>query len=114
MEESNKIESTGRKSKSLIDRFWWVIPPVFLTFVYWPVIRGAFFTFSRYVRALRYLVNDDGLPTFFWSYFTFGPMAVGMLLTRRRSFALRISVPIIFGILGSVIGMVYTVYKYGI
>jgi hypothetical protein len=47
MEEGNKkVEGTEEKPEGLIDRFWWVIPPVFLTFVYWSIIRGIFFTLT--------------------------------------------------------------------
>jgi len=108
MEEGNKkVEGTEEKPKSLIDRFWWVIPPVFITFVYWPLVGGGFVSFEHYILTLKDLVIDYPGPVFFWSYFFFGFMAVGMLVARRWPLELRIIVPILFSIFGSFVGIYY-------
>ena len=106
-DDNKKVEGTEEKPEGLIDRFWWVIPPVFIVFVYWPFVGGDFVSFGRYIQRLENLVIDNGAPMFFWSYFLFGFMAIGMLLTRRWSLELRIIVPILFAILGWFIAIFY-------
>jgi hypothetical protein len=101
-------EGEAEKSKSLIERAWWIIPPVFIVFIYWPLVRhlGSFeyLSFESYVRQLEYFIFDEPAPIFYWSYFIFGFMAVGYYLTKNRSLVLKIIVPSILAILGSIIG----------
>ncbi len=120
MEEDNKKgEGAEEKSKSLIDRFWWTIPPAFLGFVYWPGVHIidsplSQLSFELYMRQLKYFVIDNGAPVFFWSYFIFGFMVIGYVYTMRCSSTERIIIPIFLGILGSFIGAGYLAYTQGI
>ncbi len=109
MEDDNKkVEETEEKPKSLIDRFWWVIPPVFITFVYLPYFYNIYnlklhISFESYMLIIKYLYIDKYGGSLFWLYFLFGFMTVGMLLTKKRSLILRIIIPIIFPILAQFI-----------
>ncbi len=120
MADDNKIEGTEEKPKSLIDRFWWVIPPVFIIFVYIPfglmslsILLGYSFdeyppfTFERYILGLKklYIPNYIGDVKEYLIIFSFifGPMVFGMLSTKRESLKLRITIPITLAILGTLI-----------
>jgi hypothetical protein len=104
LEGNKKVEGTEEeKPKSLIEEIWWVIPPAFIVFVYLPYLYNrndlGTISFERYIDSFKYLFIDRYSGVLFWLYYSFGLMAVGMLLTRRRSLILRIIVPIIFVIL---------------
>jgi hypothetical protein len=123
-EGNKKVEETEEKPKSLIDRFWWVIPPVFIIFVYIPfglmflsILLGHSlseyppFTFERYILGLKklYIPNyiGDVKEYLIISFFIFGPMVLGILFTKGESLKLRITIPITLAILGTLIVTVF-------
>ena len=98
------------ESKKTIEKIWWAIPPIFIVFVFFPLIHhwGAFecVSFESYVRTLKFLVIDEPTPIFFHSYFIFGFMCVGYYVSRRKGLMLRITIPIILAIFGMFIEIV--------
>lgn len=115
----NKIsvsDSHMIKIKDLIEKIWWMIPPVVVVFVFMPL--EAYFEVRRH-----YLGHFNGwdvvnywISTFLYCtselfamiliVFTFGFMSFGYYLIRRKSLALRISIPILLAILGFYTGAV--------
>ena len=104
------------KIKDLIEKIWWMIPPVFVVFVFMPL--EAYFEVRRHSLSPfngRDVVNY-WISTFLYCtselfamiliVFTFGFMSFGYYLIRRKSLALRISIPILLAILGFYTGAV--------
>jgi hypothetical protein len=95
------------KNKSLIEKVWWVIPPVFMVLVFLPVFRWIAvgrYSFSEWIGIFQYLLGSiDGRIV---TIFMLGFMSIGYYLIRRKSLLLRIIVPIISAIIGFYIGFV--------
>jgi len=132
-DDNKKVEETEEKPKSLIDRFWWVIPPVFLTFIYHPLflaisghsyyllsstwheamlksIRREFSVmWFENIRRLFSLKYEGGLLV---PLFMFGFMGIGFIITKKMSLKYKILIPSILGAIGLRIGFYAALYYY--
>jgi len=112
------VVAMGKWTKivAVVEKIWWVIPPVVVVFGFMPL--EAYFEVRRH-----YLGHFNGWDVFnYWiSMFlyctselfamilivsTFGFMSFGYYLIRGKSLALRISIPILLAILGFYTGAV--------
>lgn len=97
------------KGKSLIEKVWWVIPPVVVVFgipLYDTLDEMVEFSLPlslfiwSYGKNISCMIND---LTFFGGIVAIsmlGFMALGYYLTIRKSLSLRLILPIILGIIG--------------
>jgi hypothetical protein len=73
------------KSKSLIEKLWWVIPPVFMVFVFLPVFRWldvGRYSFGEWIGIFQYLLGSiDGRIV---TISMLGLMGIGYYLIRRK------------------------------
>ena len=113
------------KGKRLIERIWWLIPPLFFLFVYMPL--RAYFTLRHYPHFNSWGVVDklvSDWPSYLYSWitnpieiilpvFVFGFMAIGCYITRRKSLPLRIIVPIILSFIGEYMAFLMLLAIYG-
>lgn len=107
-------------AKEIIEKIWWVIPPVvvfFLTvpFTYIFLEMSEFdFGFDSFVRLyiknlsiFSYMVSDD--PTGNGALvFTIVFIALGSYLTRKKVLLIRLTVPILLGTIGFFVGILAT------
>jgi hypothetical protein len=108
------------KDKRLIEKVWWVIPPVFVFFVTVPFVfiflEMSKFNFGLdsfvrlYVKNLSifsYMVSDD--PTGNGALvFTIGFMALGYYLSRKKTLLMCLALPIVLGTIGFFVGILAT------
>ena len=108
------------KTKSLIERIWWAIPPVVVFFLTVPFtyifLEMSEFDFgfdsfvSLYIKNLSifsYMVSDD--PTGNGALvFTIVFIALGSYLTRKKVLLIRLTVPIVLGTIGFFVGILAT------
>ncbi len=94
------------KAKDVIEKVWWVVPPVVIILVFYPLfitITDGRYSPGKCIFWLRYLfLSNIGR---IYSIFTFGFMGIGYYVTKGRSLSLRLVVPIILGITGFFIGV---------
>ncbi len=95
---TEKIEGTEEKPKSLIDRFWWVIPPTFAMFVFWPMSQGYAFAGSWLNNIRQLLRFDEG--GWIILLFMFGFMGIGYIITKRMAVIYKIIITTILGLIG--------------
>ena len=113
------------KDKSMIEKVWWVIPPAVialftpsitpLVITVWECIRNPSFSFfsiyGLYIGSFLFFLSS------FWGVIlmllTITFMGIGYYLSRKRSVAIRIVVPIITAIVGHYISLIlYIWYAY--
>jgi len=106
MNEILKEDLRVAKTKDLIEKIWWVIPPVVVVFVYYPLfitIAEGRYSLGKCIFWLQYLfLSSIGR---IYVIFTFGFMGIGYYLTRGKSLSLRVAVPIILAIIGHFVGL---------
>ena len=94
------------KTKYLIEKIWWVIPPLFVVFVFYPlfitIIDGKY-SLGRCVLWLQYLFLSSIGRIYVIS--TFGFMGIGYYMVRGESLSLRVAVPIMLSIIGFFVGL---------
>jgi len=93
------------KDKRLIEKVWWMIPPVFMVFVFLPVFRWLEvrrYSFGEWIGTFQYLLGSiDGRIV---TISMFGLMGIGYYFIRRKTLLLRIIIPIILAIIGFYMG----------
>ncbi len=94
-----------KEKPNLIERGWWLIPPAFIIFVYWPLIRWILdgtYSLDNWLRDLNsfLVMGDSGL----YAIFMFGFIGIGYLLTIKRSLKIRIIIPSVLGAVGHWVG----------
>ena len=94
------------KIKDQIEKIWWVIPPVVVVFVYYPLfitIAEGRYSLGKCIFWLQYLfLSSIGR---IYVIFTLGFMGIGYCLTRKKSLPLRVAVPIILAVIGHFVGL---------
>jgi hypothetical protein len=101
------------KIRDLIEKIWWVIPPIIVVFgmpLYFALdsmIRYSYpVNYSDLLMVLGTFISFGFLGGGILIIFTFGFMGYGCYLVRKRtSLSLRIIVPSILGIIGFYVGM---------
>ncbi len=98
MKHNQFFEETEEKPKSLIDRFWWVIPPVFIVFVFWPISQGYAFAGSWLKNIHQLFCFDEG--SWIVLLFMFGFVEIGFIITKKMALKYKIIITTILGIIG--------------
>lgn len=94
------------KTEDMIEKVWWMIPPVIIVFVFYPIfitITDGRYSLGKCVFWLQYLfLSPIGR---IYVVFTFGFMGIGYYVTREKSLSLRVAVPTILSVIGFFIGV---------
>ena len=94
------------KTKYLIEKIWWVIPPVVVVFGVLHFLTMEYdgsFSLDKYVFWLQFLLLTSYGRITTISMFVF--MGIGYYMVRGESLALRIVVPTILATIGFFVGM---------
>jgi hypothetical protein len=94
------------KTKDMIEKVWWAIPPVIIVFVFYPIfitIADGRYSLGKCVFWLQYLfLSPIGR---IYVVCTFGFMGIGYYVTRGKTLALRVAVPMILSVIGFFAGI---------
>ncbi|MHC1600377.1 MAG: hypothetical protein ACXQS5_06135 [Candidatus Methanospirareceae archaeon] len=94
-------------AKEIIEKIWWVIPPVVVVFMFLPVFRWLDVgrcSFGEWIGIFQFLLGEITGIIVAISMAMF--MGIGYYLIKRKSLLLRLIIPTLLAIIGFYIGFV--------